>query len=292
MIVAHDFNLNLELYRLPKQVKEMAERVCNIQIVDIQDAKPQDIEVFWGNRITTSQIYGYPNLRWVHLGCSGTDRIDLGRVLTTHAFSRSAEILSSPVASTAIMFMYALGRGLQWSLQHPHRSYMDDKLESIVNMKRAKTLVLGRGGVAKAIQSTLGASKCHLMPARNLNTDRVHGYDFIVNTLPLTEGTLGVINFEWFKNMDPTTYFINVGRGETVNEDHLIQAIKDKEIMGAGIDVVQDEPMGPNHPIVQMEEVLATPHIAWYSRTYWEDELELFSRKLRRYRHRPSTGWV
>ena len=169
---------------------------------------------------------------------------------------------------------------------------MDDKLESMVDMRRAKTLVLGRGGIAQAIQSTLGTSKCHLMPARELNTDRVYGYDFIINTLPLTEGTLEVINFEWFKNMDPTAYFINVGRGETVNEDHLIQALKDKEIMGAGLDVVQNEPMGPDHPIVQMKEVLTTPHIAWYSRTYWEDELELFGRKLRRYRHRPKTGWV
>jgi len=292
VIVAHDFNLNLELYTLPAWAKTQVEKRCNVQVFDIGECSPKDVDIFWGNRITMPQLQDLPNLKWIHLGCSGTDRLDLNQVLTTHAFSRSSEILSVPVASTAIMFMYALGRGLQWAMDRPDRSTMDGRLDSMISVPHAKTLVLGRGSIAQEIQGELGSARCHLMPARRLSPLGIGGYDFVVNALPLREETREVVNREWFAKMSSSSYFINVGRGETVNEGDLMQALETKEIMGAGLDVVQNEPMDASNPLVQMKEVLATPHIAWYSKNYWADETELFARKLGRYRSKPTTGWV
>ncbi|MBH0159568.1 2-hydroxyacid dehydrogenase [Fictibacillus sp. 26RED30] len=85
--------------------------------------------------------------------------------------------------------------------------------------------------------------------------------DFVVSLAPLTSETKGMFNEEAFQSMKNSSIFINVGRGATVDESALIEALRNQEIAGAGLDVFQQEPIEVDHPLLSMKQVVALPHI-------------------------------
>ena len=85
--------------------------------------------------------------------------------------------------------------------------------------------------------------------------------DFISLHVPLTKETYHLIDFEEFKLMKNTAVFINVSRGQTVNEVALIDAIKSNKIFGAGLDVYEKEPISLDNELINMPNVVTLPHI-------------------------------
>lgn len=85
--------------------------------------------------------------------------------------------------------------------------------------------------------------------------------DFIVCLTPLTDETKGLFSREVFKKMKKTAIFVNVGRGPVVDEKALFEALSTSEIAGAGLDVFANEPIGADHPLLKLPNVVALPHI-------------------------------
>ena len=85
--------------------------------------------------------------------------------------------------------------------------------------------------------------------------------DFICLTLPLTAQTEGLIGAEQFALMRPESIFINISRGKVVDEKALINALQQGQIRGAGLDVFEREPLELTSPLLQLDNVVATPHI-------------------------------
>ncbi|MEB2519619.1 D-glycerate dehydrogenase [Pseudomonas sp. YuFO20] len=85
--------------------------------------------------------------------------------------------------------------------------------------------------------------------------------DFVCLTLPLTAETEGLIGAEQFALMRPETIFINISRGKVVDEAALIEALRTGQIRGAGLDVFEREPLNLDSPLLQMNNVVATPHM-------------------------------
>jgi phosphoglycerate dehydrogenase-like enzyme len=104
----------------------------------------------------------------------------------------------------------------------------------------------------------------------------VKNNDFIINLLPLTKFTYNIFNREIFSLMKNNSCFINVGRGKSVNEKDLINALKRNPSMTAALDVFDKEPLPLNSPLWEMKNVLITPHIANLTQNYWDTQIELF----------------
>jgi len=85
--------------------------------------------------------------------------------------------------------------------------------------------------------------------------------DFVTIHCPLTAETKGMIGGKELKLMKPSAYLINAARGGIVDEAVLCRALKDKKIAGAVLDVVEDEPPEKNHPLLQLDNVILTPHL-------------------------------
>ncbi|WP_096202838.1 2-hydroxyacid dehydrogenase [Bacillus sp. FJAT-45350] len=85
--------------------------------------------------------------------------------------------------------------------------------------------------------------------------------DFVVSMVPYTNETKGIFNEGVFKAMKKTAIFINASRGGVVNEEALYQALQYKEIAAAGLDVFSKEPIGAEHPLLTLPNVVALPHI-------------------------------
>jgi D-3-phosphoglycerate dehydrogenase/(S)-sulfolactate dehydrogenase len=86
--------------------------------------------------------------------------------------------------------------------------------------------------------------------------------DFVISTVTLTPETRGLLNLTVFERMKSTAFVINISRGPIVNEDDLLTALDRGLIAGAGLDVMSQEPPGPDHPLVNHERVVVTPHTA------------------------------
>ncbi len=89
--------------------------------------------------------------------------------------------------------------------------------------------------------------------------------DFVSVHCPQTEETTHLFNKEVFTRMKKTAFLINTARGPIVDQTALIEALKSGEIAGAGLDVFEQEPIEKDSELLKMDNVIATPHCAWYS---------------------------
>ena len=85
--------------------------------------------------------------------------------------------------------------------------------------------------------------------------------DFILAMMPLTKATEGMFDQAAFAKMKPTARFINVARGKVVNTNDLYEALKEKRIAYAALDVTDPEPLPGDHPLLTLDNILVTPHI-------------------------------
>ena len=107
--------------------------------------------------------------------------------------------------------------------------------------------------------------------------------DVIVNTAPLTTETTGLFNSKFFATMKPTAYFVNVARGGSVVTADLQKALEEGRIAGAGLDVVDPEPLPANHPLWKAPNLIITPHISSRADVQGEGRWLLARENLRRY---------
>jgi phosphoglycerate dehydrogenase-like enzyme len=107
--------------------------------------------------------------------------------------------------------------------------------------------------------------------------------DYVILAAPLTPATRGLMNSARFAKMKPDGCLINVSRGALVDEAALGQALREKKIGGAALDVFAQEPLPPDSPLWDLENLIITPHTAALTEKLWERHYKLFSENLRRY---------
>ncbi|MFC1939523.1 NAD(P)-dependent oxidoreductase [Chloroflexota bacterium] len=111
--------------------------------------------------------------------------------------------------------------------------------------------------------------------------------DVVTLHVPLVESTKGMIGWEQITKMRPSAILINASRGPVVDEAALVRALREKKIAGAGIDVFEQEPPSPENPLLHMDNVVATPHMAasaweeWVPRvkSIWDNFLRVWQGK-------------
>ena len=115
--------------------------------------------------------------------------------------------------------------------------------------------------------------------------------DMISIHLPVIPATKDVVNKDWFHKMKPSAYLINTARAYVVNQKDLVEALENKTIAGAAVDVYWKEPVPKNHPLLKMRNVVCTPHMAglttdvdgWSGKMMGEEVLNYLEDKPRKY---------
>src|SRR5699024_587218 len=95
--------------------------------------------------------------------------------------------------------------------------------------------------------------------------------DVISIHIPLDDETRHIFNEDLFKLMKPSAYIINTARGGVINESDLVKALEEGKIAGAALDVLEQEPPEKDHPLYQFDQVIITPHAAFYSEESYYD---------------------
>ena len=125
--------------------------------------------------------------------------------------------------------------------------------------KRAKSFDMNiiyhnRNKVSKTKEKTLGA--------KYVTFEKLLAQSDIISIhVPHSKQTEQLFDKKIFKKMKNSSFLINTARGKIINENHLIEALKNKIIAGAGLDVFESEPIGKNHPLTKIDNVVLAPHI-------------------------------
>lgn len=136
--------------------------------------------------------------------------------------------------------------------------------------------IIGLGAVGRLVAARVRAFGAHVIaydphlpPAAFLESGAhsvdlpylLHESDFVTLHAKVTPETEGMLGAEQFALMKPTAYFLNLARAAMTDEDALVQALRAKNIAGAALDVFANEPPPRDHPLLQLENVVALPHI-------------------------------
>lgn len=106
--------------------------------------------------------------------------------------------------------------------------------------------------------------------------------DHVVVLAPLTADTRGMVDADVLSRLGPGSVLVNTGRGEVIDESDLVAALETGDLKMAGLDVLVEEPPGEAHPLVGRDDVVVTPHAAWYSEEAREELNRRAARDLRR----------
>jgi D-2-hydroxyacid dehydrogenase (NADP+) len=105
--------------------------------------------------------------------------------------------------------------------------------------------------------------------------------DFVINALPLTDETKGLFDKKIFNMFKDDSIFINIGRGDTVVENDLIESLERGKLGKAGLDVTEVEPLPDSSPLWNMENVIITPHISGLNPYYTDRMIGIFIENLK-----------
>ena len=312
VVVAADLFLDLKLYCTPAWVLDgLHDAFPFLEIIEVNTPRtqgqplPENAEVYWGNRITRDIIAGLPNLKWIQFGSVGVDRAVVPEVQSRNIIvTNTGDIVAAAMTASALGFILALARGFHHSWDHIHRGIFgraafDQHSELIGDIEGQSCLIVGYGHVGQRLAKACGALGMRVFGIRRNKArptgdvekffvleqlpESVEDKDFIVNLLPLTPQTQNVFSADVFRRMKPTAYFVNVGRGETVDEQALIDALEESRIAGAGLDVFNGFPRSLNSRFLELTNVILTPHVAGLSQAYWPRAYELVKTNIGRY---------
>jgi phosphoglycerate dehydrogenase-like enzyme len=258
-----------------------------------------------------------PRLRWVQMHYAGVDHVvDHPLVRAGVAVTTMSGAAAPQVAEFAWMAILALARQLPEMLRdQAGRHWDDDRFHRFrpVEVRGATIGIVGYGSIgrevgrlARAFGASVLAVKRDLMRLDDdgyrlggvgdpdaTQVDRLYPpqavasmaerCDFLVVTAPLTPETRGLIGRAVFQRMKPTAYLIDISRGQVVDQDALIQALRDRHLAGAALDVYPVEPLPADSPLWEMPNVILSPHVAGASGAYYERAAAVFAENLRRY---------
>ncbi|WP_285314028.1 D-2-hydroxyacid dehydrogenase [Pseudarthrobacter sp. fls2-241-R2A-168] len=240
------------------------------------------------------------SLKWVHVSAAGVSQLLFDELIRSDVlYTNSRGVLSRAIAEFALGFVLDIAKDSRGSLALQQQRRWQHRVTRKIQGQRA--LVVGTGSIGREIASLFRAAGLQVSGAgrssrpgdghfdeisssKDLATS-VHPFDYLVLAAPLTEDTRGLVGPEVLASMKPGAHLINVGRGELVQTDALVEALTAGSIAGAALDVVHPEPLPGEHPLWSMANVILTPHMSGDTENYLDDLGELFVANLKRYRN-------
>jgi D-3-phosphoglycerate dehydrogenase len=223
--------------------------------------------------ITADMMRAAPNLCVVGKAGTGVDSIDVeaATAMKIPVARAPGWMRASPVAEHALTMMMLLSRK-PWLWRGEKRPPLH------IEMAGASVGIVGLGNIGRRIAARCAGFDMKILAYTRTRgkfrpegfeieecaslEEMLHRADHVVLTLPLNDETRGTIGAEELALMKPTAFLINVSRGGHVDSDALGAALSEGRIAGAGLDVVEPDPLPEGHPLLGMENALISPHCA------------------------------
>jgi phosphoglycerate dehydrogenase-like enzyme len=235
---------------------------------------------------------------WLHALSAGVDHYPLDRLRDVGvAFTNASGVHAEPAAEQVLAYLLAFERNLHRAVRHQERREWERYRGTELRGRTVGVVGLGAiGGRVAELASALGTrvvgtkrnpgtapdavDEAHPPDALPRVLDRA---DYVVLACPLTDDTRGLVGPDEFAAMRDDAVLVNVARGEVVQEDALIAALRDDAIAGAALDVFAAEPLPEGSPLWGIEDVIVTPHVAGSTPAYWARNAALLAGNYERF---------
>jgi phosphoglycerate dehydrogenase-like enzyme len=250
----------------------------------------------------TDIVKNAKQLRWLLSMSAGVERCVSNPEIVSRnlLLTNLRAVESATIGEHAVALALALARGLDRFVADTKQGQWKRESGARMQTLTGKTmLVVGLGGIGTEVASRAHGLGMKVTATRNsgrTGPDYVSyvglpselltlakDADVIVNTAPLTSETTGLFDAKFFAVVKPTAYFINVARGGSVVTADLQKALEEGRLGGAGLDVVDPEPLPPNHPLWKAPNIIITPHISSRSDLQGEARWVITRENLKRY---------
>ena len=241
----------------------------------------------------------FPCLRWVHSMTSGVDRLPLAHLAERGVMvTNSRGIHRTQIAEQMIGMMICFTRRLHVNIRNQRQGKWD--VDYVPGQLSGKTIaIVGAGSIGGELARKCKAFDMNVMGLRRTAApqeyfdcmetlaalpDVLPVSDFVAVLLPLMSDTHHRFGRAEFARMKSTAIFLNFARGGVVDEPSLVEALRNGEIGGAGLDVFNLEPLNSDHPLWRMEQVILSPHSAGLVSGLEIQELAMFRQLVSIYR--------
>ncbi len=266
----------------PAESQRLARELAPHELVAAEGFDAAEVAV---GQPEVERCVGSQKLRWVHLTSAGWDKFDQPRVRRAFAdrgvvLTTSATVYSEPCAQHVVAFMLAEARQVPRSLRHQltDRAWVhrEARIASTLLGPATTVLLVGFGNIAARIAQLLAPFGARVLGVRRSpsGAEPVPTFaitelprllaeaDHVVDVLPGGAHTQHVFDAALFGLLKPGAVFYNIGRGSTVEQTALLNALENGHLRAAYLDVTEPEPLPPEHPLWRAPNCFITPHAA------------------------------
>jgi phosphoglycerate dehydrogenase-like enzyme len=239
-------------------------------------------------------------LRWIHSLSAGVENLLFEELIHSPLpLTNSKGIYSGSLSEFALAAMLFFAKELRRLV----RQQAESRWEQFMPVElRGRTLgILGYGDIGRAVAERarpfgMRILACRRQPSRSegdplvdelfpleRRLEMIAASDYLLLALPHTSGTHRMMGEAELRAMKPGSVLINIGRGNTLDEQALVQALEEGRLRGAALDVFETEPLPVGHAFWRLENVLLSPHCADQTPTWREEAVALFLRNLDRF---------
>lgn len=300
-----------ELWCAPAWIGErLARDFPEIKVVHLPDydgmaGEIPDTDVLIGWSIKPEQFAEARKLKWIHSSAAAVHQLMFPDLVESSVIvTNSGEVHGSVVAEHALAMLLALAKRLPQAMRYQEKKKWAQEIlwgeePRPREILGATVVVVGMGSIGREFATKAKALGMKVLAVRENpekgpgGADAVYGTaqldevlpqaDYVLLCTPVTPSTTDLMNRGRLARMRPDSYLINVGRGPLVDEAALLDALRSRKIAGAGLDVFTEEPLSPDSPFWDLENVLITPHTAAVTERLWERHYQLICENLRRF---------
>ncbi len=273
-----------------------------------------DADIIVGASLRPEQFRAAKKLRWIYSTAAAVHQLLFPELINSEVIlTNASEVHGHCVAQHVIALIFTAARRIDVDVRYQQKRFwgQEDLWQQHPRPREVDGATLGLVGVgaigrdvarmASALEMRVVVVREH--PKRGVDwlapdspertrhavygTDQLdrmlNEADFVVLAAPTTSQTQRLMNAERLSQMRPDAWLINVGRGALVDEAALVQALRQKKIGGAALDVFNTEPLPADSPLWDFENVIITPHVAGMTDKIWERQFEFFSKNLHRF---------
>ncbi|MDR2761829.1 MAG: hypothetical protein LBB88_04435 [Planctomycetaceae bacterium] len=251
------------------------------------------------------KIVSQGRLKWIQSSAAGMDWCLVPSVVESEIIITTASgVLADQVAEHTLGLIISWMRNLPTFLKEQHNNQSPDYRKFIRRPTRDLTNaivgIVGFGGVGRRLAQVLTPFKtriiatdlfpvekppyvAELWEANKLN-ELLNQSDVVILCLPLNIVTKNLFDKNKFQQMKENALLVNVARGQLVVTNDLIDALNSKQIAGAVMDVTSPEPLPPNNPLWDFQNVIITPHVAGQFHRRFDNIVDIFTENIYRYK--------
>jgi D-2-hydroxyacid dehydrogenase (NADP+) len=246
------------------------------------DLSDIDVLISFGIELKDDFYQRATRLKWMQCLATGVDHVMRCPSLKPETLLTSGRgIHGAPMRETIVFLMMGVAREARRLAEAQKAHLWDRRLWSLFRGKTA--VIVGVGVIGIATAKLLKAFEMHVIGLTRtpritegfdeiMPTDRIEAAaaraDYLINILPATKDNLLLFDAAVFAAMKPSAYYISAGRGQTVDEAALVEALRTRRIAGAGLDVFQTEPLPADSPFWDLPNAFILPHLGGYTSEY------------------------